>query len=1056
MLTRFRFSLIAAFAFGLLTVCLPVLFFAQAKILPVKTYTAADGLPRDAVYKVRQDARGFLWFCTSEGLVRFDGYGFKLYSEEEGLPSRRVNDFLQARNGEYWIGTSAGLVRFNPNGVAGKPMNLAQAMFTEISYETPPPTPQAKTVNEIYEDPQGMIWVGMVDGLYQLIEKQSQPILRRIDLPFQNNMGYLPVRGIFKDRQNVLWISTEQGQNETYSTIYRLMPDGKLERHKIQSGTAAKFVQTLDGTIWAGLSGVVDGGLCQLVAQPQEGRELFSRCFREKDGLPSNWIYSMYRTSDDTIWLGTADGAASFSLDSARNQPRVQVYREAEGVCERTIFDINEDRDGNLWFSTDCGVTKFIRNGFVRYTKADGLAGMFIMAVLNDQAGRLIAVSNDKRDMVLNLFDGRRFEPIEPNTPPGTDHGWAMGQIIVNSRAGDWWFPTEAGVLYRFRGITDTRQLSRATPQAYTVKEGFTDKMVSRLYEDVRGDVWISTSYLDKFLRWDHQTDKIIQLSAMSDKPNLAPRPSAYVEDAEGTLWMGSGINQGYLLRYRNGSLKIFGREDGLPPDEALHHLLIDSKGRLWFATFSNGLGRIDDLKSETLKIVWYNRGNGLSTNSPESLEEDKYGRIYIGTRRGVDCLTPETGQVRSFTTADGLQKGTIYVSARDAQGALWFGNPVGVARYVPEPPRPNQPPTIFLTGLRVAGVPQQVSEIGDLALPELKLDPSQTNVTIDFLSPSATADPHIRYQHMLEGRDDWSAPTEQRTVDFANLSAGSYRFLVRAVNADGIFSATPASFSFTVASPVWQRWWFILLTVGAIGGLAYTAYRYRVAQLLALERMRTRIATDLHDEVGSSLSQIAILSEVARLRLTSDGETPKDTATISGAMEPMEKVAVTSREAVDAMSDIVWAINPQRDQLSDLSQRMRLFASDTLTARDISLRFHAPEQDLSLDAEVRRQVFLLFKEAINNIVRHADCTEVEIDFVLTDHHLSLRVWDNGHGFVETNPQPGQNGGNGLLSMRRRAMGLGGKLEIISGNGDGTTVKLEAPLSPRKWQKVTT
>jgi signal transduction histidine kinase len=128
----------------------------------------------------------------------------------------------------------------------------------------------------------------------------------------------------------------------------------------------------------------------------------------------------------------------------------------------------------------------------------------------------------------------------------------------------------------------------------------------------------------------------------------------------------------------------------------------------------------------------------------------------------------------------------------------------------------------------------------------------------------------------------------------------------------------------------------------------------------------------------------------------------------------------------------------------------MRRFASDTLTARDICLRFRAPEQDQSLAAEVRRQVFLLFKESVNNIVRHANATEVEIDFTLTDHHLSLRVWDNGHGFAETAPQPGQNGGNGLLSMRRRAAVLGGKLEVISGNGGGTTIKLEAPLGGRK------
>lgn len=1050
MLNRFRRFVIAA-ALGLAAVCLPALFSARAEILPVKTYTAADGLPRDAVNKVRQDERGFLWFCTADGLVRFDGYNFKLYSEDEGLPSRRVTDFLQARNGEYWIGTAAGLIRFNPNGVLGKQANLPQAMFAEVGFETPPPTPFAKSVNQIYEDPQGALWIGMEDGLCQLIEKQGQPILRRVELPFQNKLGYLPIRSVLKDSRGNLWVGTENGALHSYHTLYRMGPDGKITQHGILFGIVNALLETKNGEIWGGKIGSRIG-LCRLVEYPRENSEPFSTCYSQKDGLPSGWITSLRQTRDGAIWVSAAGGAARFSPDFIGSQPRFQVYRGAQGVCDLGVSDINEDRDGNLWFSTACGATKFVRNGFVRYTKADGLGGITVHSVFTDRANNSIVTTNDDRDMLLNVFDGQRFTPIKANTPPKTNHGWGWGQIIVNSRAGDWWFPTEAGALFRFRGIMDIRQLARTKPQAYTAKEGFTDNMVWKMYEDARGDLWISTSYQDKLLRWDHQTETLSQISSNQDNPILIPRPSSFVEDPTGTLWMGASTKKGSsLIRYSNGDFKVFAEEIGLPAGnfDWLSNILLDAKGRLWFTTNTRGVGRIDDPKSEPLKVIWHNRSNGLSTNRAESLVEDRYGRIYIGTMRGVDCLTPESGQVRSFTTADGLPKEHIYVSARDAQGALWFGSPLGVARYVPEPPKPNQPPTIFLTKLRVAGVAQQVSEIGDLNLPELKLSSSQTNVTLEFLSPSATADPHIRYQYKLEGRQDWSAPTDQRSVDFANLSAGDYRFLVRAVNADGIFSATPASVSFTVAAPVWQRWWFILLTLGALGGLGYVAYRYRVGQLLALERMRTRIATDLHDEVGSSLSQIAILSEVARMRLPRNAQS-------DAAIEPMEKVAVTSREAVDAMSDIVWAINPQRDQLSDLTQRMRRFASETLTALDIRLRFRAPEQDLSLDADVRRQVFLLFKESVNNIVRHAKATEVEIDFALTDHHLTLRVWDNGRGFAETAPQPGQNGGNGLLSMRRRAAELGGRLEVISGNGDGTTVKLEAPLGGRKFLKITT
>lgn len=1005
----------------------------------------------ETLYKVRQDARGFLWFCTSEGLVRFDGYAFKLYSKEDGLPDPLVQDFLITRSGKYLLATGGGLVHFNPDGVRGPVQSGSKDKPMFVTYlppktpnspaETPIPVWDRYYIEVLYEDAQGVVWVGTrFDGLFRLEEREGQLALRSVELDARENPR---VVAMAEDDRGNLWTAAYVKDND--GALYRLSPNGRAERFANPGWRIQSLLQDERGRLWVGTDHQ-GPRLCLVEEDTARNHSIFSRCYGKEEGLPGRWITHLFQASDGAIWAGTTNGAARFDGNYQGDKPRFQLYGEQQGICNRGVYSINEDRDGNLWFLTGCGAIRMTRNAFLRFAKEDGLETTGANSILIDRSGRLIVVTNEARDMMLNVFDGRRFFQVKANTPPGINHGWGAGQIVVNSRAGDWWFPTEEGILYRFRGITDVRQLLHTKPQAYAAKEGFTDQMVARMYEDARGDLWIATSYQDKFLRWDHQTDRIIQLSAASDDPNPAPRPGSFAEDAEGTLWMGGRTkNQFYLLRYHKGNLKVFGQAEGLPANEQPRTLLIDSKGRLWFTSESHGVGRIDDPKSEPLKIAWHNRSNGLSTNWTESLVEDRYGRIYIGTRRGVDCLTPETGQVRSFTSADGLPKGSIYVAARDTQDALWFASELGVARYVPEPPRPNQPPTIFLSGVRVAGVPQRVSEIGDLNLPELKLNPSQTNVTVDFLSPSATSDPHIRYQYKLEGREDWIPPTGQRSVDFANLSAGSYRFLVRAVNADGIFSSIPASVSFTVAAPVWQRWWFILLTASAIGGLTFAAYRYRVAQLLALERMRTRIATDLHDEVGSSLSQIAILSEVARLRLPHN-----DLPDAASAVEPMEKVAVTSREAVDAMSDIVWAINPQRDQLSDLTQRMRRFASDILTARDISLRFRAPEQDFGLDAEVRRQVFLIFKECINNIARHSKATEVEIDFALTDHHLSLRVWDNGRGFAETAPQPGQNGGNGLLSMRRRAQELGGRLEVSSGNGDGTTVKLEAPLGGRK------
>ncbi len=211
---------------------------------------------------------------------------------------------------------------------------------------------------------------------------------------------------------------------------------------------------------------------------------------------------------------------------------------------------------------------------------------------------------------------------------------------------------------------------------------------------------------------------------------------------------------------------------------------------------------------------------------------------------------------------------------------------------------------------------------------------------------------------------------------------------------------------------------------------------RSREERLIEIEQVRKRIATDLHDDIGSSLTQISILSEVAQREIARDD---------SSATKPLSMIASASRELVDSMSDIVWAINPQKDHLSDLTQRMRLFASDIFTGSNIKFRFDAPgaNQDVRIGANVRREVFLIFKESVNNLVRHSGCTEAEIEFRVADDWLALRVSDNGAGFDASR----QSDGHGLMSMRDRARETGGEFEVLSGNGKGTTVNLKLPFS---------
>jgi signal transduction histidine kinase len=284
----------------------------------------------------------------------------------------------------------------------------------------------------------------------------------------------------------------------------------------------------------------------------------------------------------------------------------------------------------------------------------------------------------------------------------------------------------------------------------------------------------------------------------------------------------------------------------------------------------------------------------------------------------------------------------------------------------------------------------------------------------------------------------DWGSPSGERRVTYASLSPGRYQFLVRAIAADRV--TTPATVSFVILRPVWQQPWFLTGALALTLLLAAAVHRTRVSRLLAVERMRTRIATDLHDDIGSGLSQIAVLSEVIRQRRPEDPEIAR----------PLDRIATTARELVDSMSELVWAINPRRDSLVDLSQRMRRFASDLLPARGIALTFRAPAgvDEIRLGADVRRHVFLVFKEAVNNLARHSGAAHANLDLSVDAGRLILVVADDGCGFDPAADDRGQ----GMASMRSRARAAGGTLEIDSAPQRGTRLRLQVPLGRTPWR----
>jgi len=1050
---RFRFVLIPKTSqiIALAIVLLAFFSTAHAERLPIKTYTTADGLAHNEVNKIVRDSRGFLWFCTANGLSRFDGYTFTNYSTEQGLPHPYVNDLLETRSGEFWVATNGGLVLFNPKGVPGNPNYSPQTgpMFAAVM---PDDTDRlAKATIVILQDHNGTVWCGTLKGLFRLAQAAGFTRLEPVPVGLPTDYAEQSyINALLEDNYGTLWIGTAHG-------LYRRWPNGETARYgksdQLPDDTIYSLLKNKDGSLWVGTP---RGGMFRMSITGDRHPPVITRTYTNKNGLGSDWIFTLYSSTDGKLWAGGNQGLYEFSSADGTAAGPTHFYTEQNGLSFDEVVAITEDRDGNLWLATNtAGAMKLARNGFTTFDKGDGIKAIYWLfespsnelfahgAVLGDQRNSIF--EGAKLD-ILNLgpveahrrvgrFDGKRFDWTVPNVLRHRYLGWSDKPTALQSRTGEWWIGTGHG-LYLFPKVKDLTELKSARPLAIYINKELPVTMVYCLYEDIHGDLWMAATHPEgnTLVRWERATRTFHDLAHTEGLPSLKEKlPTAFQEDGAGNLWI--GFNQGELVRFQGGRFTVFSSVDGVPAGR-INDLYLDHGGNLWIASGLGGVSRTGDPNATHPTFVNYSTKQGLSTNNGSSVIEDLYGLIYIGTGQGLDRLDPTSGRIKHYTTADGLAAGLVLSAFRAHDGELWFGTSQGLSRLTPEPPQIGSvPPPIMLTGVRIADTAQLIPANGetDLRLPDL--DAGGNQLQIDFVGLSFAFGESLRYQYQLEGADkDWGTPTAQRTVNYANLAPGHYRFMVRAVTAEGNFSETPAFLTFTVQPHLWQRWWFLLLSGLLLSLIVYSYYRSRMARLLGIERIRTRIAADLHDDIGANLTRIAILSEVAHSQMN---ETNPSVA------NPLASIARISRESVASMSDIVWAINPRRDSLLDLVVRMRRFANEVFTGRKIEFTFNAPQsdRDQKLGADLRRDVFLIFKEVLTNVVRHSNCTRVQIELVLDRSWLELKIEDDGCGFEPSVASEG----HGLISIKRRAEALGGNLELNSAPNAGTKLWLKVP-----------
>ena len=980
----------------------------------MQIFQTAGGLPRNTVNCLVSGPTGLLWLCTSEGLVSFDGYGFRVMGVENGLPSREIEDFVPSRYGGYWAVTTRGVCRIRSDVTASNPCRPVPIEEPDGQF-----IPQS-----LVETASGRSWFATSTGLWLLSSDGKRWERSAFRLPPKDSPGTRDIRCMAEYKDGWLLIGTEE-------SVYLWKPGSaalRLTESPVPESTW-NITPLADGDIWIGMS----SGLARLVDSPATSRPRLQHL--RSPGLSD--VRGLVQRRDGSVWVCSPSGVSRVEVKPNGEVREAEHYSESDGLPPGEKQLLLEDRQGGLWGGTiGFGVYRIGSSRITRYLASDGMGTYRIAAIFEDRNHELCVRSSYKGRQYFHVLRNYRFVPVGLRFPESAiRQGWGWNEWGLQSTDGQWFMPTGIGLI-RFGRAAQAERLGRMEgSEVLNRLLGRSQTELFRLFEDHNQTLWMSTLDPNRLIRWERSANRVTAWDGQNGSP-VNDVASVIRESSRGVLWIGT--YGGGVYRYRADRFQAM-RLPAPAGQIEIRDLLIDAKGRIWVATAHDGLLRCDRPDDAEPEFHRYTMADGLTTDSLRSLTEDTYGFIYAGTVRGVERIDPRvsTGgrqHIVHLTSVDGLPEAEQNVSYRDSRGHLWFGSLAGLAELVPSEAERSSPVSAYITRVRVRGeeVPLPLDGTGNLSL---HLASSRNQLEVEYTGVDLRSAPTLRYQYRLGGLDTgWSDLQAHRSVNYARVPAGHFRFEVRAVNAESQVSISPAVILLTVDAPLWQRWWFVLFISAAAYALSHTAYQYRVSQLLEVERIRTRIATDLHDDIGASLSQISILSEVARR-----GSTP----------ELWSDIANIARATVQEMSDIVWAVSPRHDRLESLVHRMRRFAADTLGAAEIGLDFQAEQlpHDLDTPLSIRRPLYLIFKEAINNIARHSGARRATVRLFVERPWLRMEISDDGCGFDPASVRDGE----GRSNIIRRSHDLGGLATWDTAPGTGTHFAAALPLRPKSY-----
>ena len=1003
--------------------------FAQPSTLYFRNLNTGNGLSQNKINCIIQDKRGFTWIGTDDGLNRYDGHRFQVFrhdpSNSATLSGNMITDLLEDKNEILWIATAdGGLSRYDyrlppdkqfqqfkhsPSDSTSIPVNIINALLEDASGDlwlatsgngvlrfnkekktfSEPIRRKSRTCLDLAIDHKGIIWAGKQGGGLTKIDPATMKYEedeRYFDV--YAKLPHMTVSSLFRDSKNNMWMGSWD------KVVYRVDPATQREDvfrktedpFSFPEDDPLSFAEDKNEHIWIG--GKYNG---LYFYHPATGKFFNYRHDPSKEGsLAGNQVNCIFIDGSGIVWLGTNGG---ISIYDPVQQKFAQTFLPIIDNNRQTIYDFHTDENNNVLIGTSEGL--YVRNATDRSLRH------FPLTYKNEK----LAVTKFFRNRDGVLYIGTQVSVFRLNKDfsvaplPNTDKDVVMNHII------------ESRVVSMTADTIDGHPVLLVSPYGHYL------------------------AYYDFVLQqWVSRQDSIRQIiKKFNIRDNLIRE---FFKTSNGNIWMAttkSGL--GEWARHSSPVVRYYNNIPGNDSSISNNHIFDireDKKGNLWVSTYGGGLHYFNVDTKQFQHIT-------ASHNLAEGMQVDDSGNVWMIANGNLDRYDPYHKSYSTFELPDLEKSGGVrgYI-CRDANGKMYIAGSGYFIVFDPTQVRDlRTTPPVHFTDFKIFN--DSYSHL--LFEKEINLKYNENFFTVEYAAPGYHAGYPVQYSHQLVGVDhNWVDDGTKSAVNYTNLDAGEYMFKIRATIKPGVWENEISSVLIRIKPPWWRTWWFFSMAAVFIALVIYFMYRYRINELLKRQAIRNKIAQDLHDNVGSTLSSISVYSQVAKIYQQQQKLEP--------LQDTLEKISATSSEMISEMNDIVWAINPRNDNMETILQRMESFARPLLASQEVKFHFsYVPGiQHQHLEMAKRKNFYLIFKEAINNALKYSGCKNLWVDISLHHHQLELLVKDDGKGFdVKKIRSMNTLSGNGVRNMEMRAKEMKGSWSIVSSDS-GTIVKLAFPI----------